>query len=343
MYPWQVSMIKIIAEVGVNHNGDVALAKEMIRQAKASGADVVKFQTFSADRLAAVHTPKVPYQLLTSEPGESHHAMLKKLELSKDAHRELRTYCDHQGIEFCSTPYSREDAEFLEDLGVFTFKVASADLVDRRLHEFIAGTGKTCLISVGMATMEEIEATLELYDVRHAKNQIVLLHCVSAYPAKPLDVNLRVMDTLRLRFGCPVGYSDHTTGIECAVAAAAMGACVIEKHFTLDKKMPGPDHASSSTPQEFAALTKAVRIVEEALGDGVKRICASEREMRAVSRKSIVAAVDLPAGATLTEKDFSYRRPGTGLSPMRYPMLLGRTLKAAKKEGVQITWEDVQD
>lgn len=333
--------IRIIAEIGVNHNGDVALAKNMVKQAKACGADIVKFQTFSADRLAAISTPKVPYQLRTSDPNETHHAMLKKLELSKEAHMALKTFCDRLGIEFCSTPYSHEDAEFLNELGVATFKVASADIIDRKLHEFIAGTGKECLLSVGMATMEEIAATLELYDSRNARNRIVLLHCVSAYPAEPSDLNLRVIETFREQFGCLVGFSDHTRGVECAIAAAALGACVIEKHFTLDKTMPGPDHAASSTPDEFAALVNAVRIVEQALGDGMKRICRSEEEMRAVSRKSIVAARDLPAGCALTDRDITFRRPGSGISPMQYPLLLGRSLKVARKEGEQITWKDV--
>lgn len=335
--------IRIIAEIGVNHNGDVALAKDMVKQAKACGADMVKFQTYSADRLAARSTPKVPYQLRTSDPNQSHHAMLKKLELSREAHMEIKAFCDRLGIEFCSTAYSYEDAEFLNELGISTFKVASADIIDRKLHEFIAGTGKECLLSVGMATIEEIAAALELYDYRNARNRVVLLHCVSAYPAQPSDLNLHVMENLREKFGCLVGFSDHTKGVECAIASAALGACVIEKHFTLDKTMPGPDHAASSTPEEFATLVNAVRIVEKALGDGIKRICRSEEEMRAVSRKSIVAAVDLPAGCALTDRDITFRRPGSGISPMQYPVLLGRSLKVAKKEGEQITWKDVHD
>jgi sialic acid synthase SpsE len=331
---------RIIAEIGVNHNGNIALAKRLVNEAKACGADMVKFQTYSADRLAAPSTPKVPYQLHTSDPKESHHAMLKKLELSAEAHIELKDFCDGLGIEFCSTPYSSEDAEFLNELGVASFKVASADIIDRKLHEFIAGTGKECLLSVGMATMEEIAATLELYDCRNARNRVILLHCVSAYPAEPSDLNIRVMETLREQFGCRVGFSDHTRGVQCAIAAAALGACVIEKHFTLDKTMPGPDHAASSTPEEFTALVNAVRTVEEALGHGIKRICRSEEEMRVVSRKSIVAAVDLPFGHRLSERDLTYRRPGTGISPMQYPGLIGRTVKIAKKEGEQIHWED---
>ena len=334
--------IRIIAEIGVNHNGSVELAKKMVNSAKYSGADIVKFQTFSADRLATVDTPKVPYQLRASDPDESHYAMLKKLELSKGAHRELKAYCDNIGIEFCSTPYSSDDAQFLNELGVSIFKVASADIIDRKLHEFISGTGKECLLSVGMATLEEIAEAVELYNQPNAKGNIVILHCVSAYPALPEDMNIHVMKTLRERFDYPVGFSDHSEGIECSIAAAALGACIIEKHFTLDKSLPGPDHAALSNPDEFSSLVKAVRTVEKALGDGIKRIHSSEKEMRAVSRKSIVTAVDLRAGKTIEEDDLAYRRPGTGISPMQYRTLIGQILKVSKKAGELILWDDVQ-
>jgi len=343
LYKVGMMNILIIAEIGVNHNGDIQIAKEMISAAKACGADIVKFQTFSAERLAGIDTPKVPYQMRTSDPTESHFNMLKKLELSTDAHKEIKEYCDQLKIEFCSTPYSYEDALFLSSLDVTRFKVASADIIDRKLHEYIAETGKECLLAVGMATMEEIAATLQLYERRGVKDRVVILPCVSAYPADPSDVNISVMDTLRNQFHCRVGYSDHTLGLECATAAAALGACVIEKHFTLDKNMPGPDHAASSTPAEFAALVKAVRIVEKALGDGIKRICDSEQEMRIISRKSIVVATDLPKGCKLSESDFAYRRPGTGISPMQYPNLIGRTLVISKKKGEQLIWEDLSE
>jgi len=335
--------ILIIAEIGVNHNGNIQLAKEMISAAKSCGADIVKFQTFSAERLAGIDTPKVPYQMRTSDPVESHFNMLKKLELSTDAHKEIKEFCDQLKIEFCSTPYSYEDAVFLNCLDVTRFKVASADIIDRKLHEYIAETGKECLMAVGMATMDEISATLQLYESRGVKDRVVVLPCVSAYPADPSDVNISVMDTLRNQFHCRVGYSDHTTGLECATAAAALGACVIEKHFTLDKNMSGPDHAASSTPAEFAALVKAVRIVEQALGDGIKRVCASEKEMRIISRKSIVAATDLHNGCKLSESDLTYRRPGTGLSPMHYPAIVGRSLNKDKKKGEQLKWEDFNE
>ncbi len=333
--------IRIIAEIGVNHNGDMEVAKEMVTAAKACGADIVKFQTFAADRLASVETPKVPYQLRTSDPAESHHAMLKKLELPRAAHPGLKAFCDRLEIEFCSTPYSCEDAEFLDALGVARFKVASADIVDRTLHEFLARTGKECLLAVGMADLEEIADTLEVYTRHHAMEKVVLLHCVSAYPAAPAEVNLRVMETLRTRFGCRVGFSDHTSGVECAIAAVALGACVIEKHFTLDRHRPGPDHAASSAPEEFTALVGAVRTVESALGDGNKRLAESEQAMRAVSRKRIVAARDIDPGRAMQREDFAFRRPGSGISPMRYPELCGRSLRRPLRAGAPITWQDV--
>lgn len=334
--------ICIIAEIGVNHNGSVQLAKEMVSQAKACGADMVKFQTFSADRLAALSTPKVPYQLRTSDPNETHHAMLKKLELSQHAHFEIKIFCETLKIEFLSTPYSREDAEFLFGLGVNTFKVASADIVDRSLHEYIAGTGKGCLLATGMATMEEIAETIAIYKQHQTKDHLVLLQCVSAYPANPADANLRFMKTLQEQFNCRTGYSDHTNGIECAIASAALGATVIEKHFTLDRSLPGPDHAASSIPSEFSAMVQAVRIVENAIGDGIKRICLNEEKMRAVSRKSIVAARNLSSGHVLKKDDLTFRRPGTGISPMRYADFIGRMLVKPLLPGEQIYLDHVQ-
>lgn len=335
--------LRIIAEIGVNHNGSMELAKRLIEEAKRCGADLAKFQTFSADRLAALSTPKVPYQLRTSDPKESHHGMLKKLELSCEAHRELKAYCERVGIEFISTPYSREDAVFLDELGVRRFKVASADIIDRALHEFLSSTGKECILAIGMATLDEIEETLQIYDARLGKERIVLLQCTSAYPADSADANLRVMETLKGRFRCRVGYSDHTLGADCAVVATALGAEVIEKHFTLDKGLPGPDHAASATPDELAVLIRAVRGVEAALGDGVKRISASEIAMRQVSRKSIVSTRNLPAGWRLTRNDIDFRRPGNGLSPMVYPQLLGRILKREISQGEPLAWDDLEN
>ena len=334
--------IQIIAEIGVNHNGSIEQAHKLIDAARACGADMAKFQTFSADRLASRGTPKVPYQLRTSDPKETHHAMLKKLELSAEANAELKTYCELVGIEFCSTPYSVEDAVFLYELGLRVFKVASADLVDRTLHEFIAGTGRECILSTGMATLEEVETALQIYDQCSARSKVTLLQCTSAYPTDPSDANLLVMQTLRKRFNCRVGYSDHTQGNECAIVAAALGASVIEKHFTLDKTLPGPDHAASATPDELAQFVQSVRLVERALGDGVKRITDSEKTMRAVSRKSIVAKRNLTEGHVLRLEDITFQRPGTGISPMEYPELLGKVLLSNVATGEQLDFSNVR-
>lgn len=332
--------VQIIAEIGVNHNGSLEQARRLVDAAKSCGADMAKFQTFSAERLAARATPKVPYQLRTSDPKESHYAMLRQLELSYSDHLDLKSYCEQIGIEFCSTPYSREDAEFLNKIGMRVFKVASADLVDRTLHEFLAGTGRECILAIGMATLDEVEETLNIYDQGYGRDKVILLQCTSAYPADSADANLLVMRTLSENFGCRVGYSDHTPGNECAIAATALGARVIEKHFTLDKSLAGPDHAASSTPEEFEALVKSVRLVEKALGDGVKRIAESEMAMRQVSRKSIVAARDLSAGNLLGLDDLAFKRPGTGLSPMRYPEVVGKTLIRDLSAGAQLSLVD---
>lgn len=333
--------IKIIAELGVNHNGSVDLAKRLVDSAHASGADAVKFQTFSADRLASRTTPKVAYQLRTSDPQESHYAMLKALELSPEDHAVLKSHCENVGVVFCSTPYSREDAQFLDQLGVSFFKVASADIIDRPLHEFLAQSGKECLVATGMATLGEIEEVVRIYDRGGTRDHVVLLQCVSAYPADPGDVNLKAMEMLRAAFGCRVGYSDHTTSPYSAIAAAALGATVIEKHFTLDKNMKGPDHAASATPSEFKIMAEGVRTVERALGDGVKRVHPAEMEMRQVSRKSIVAGCDLRAGLVLQCQHLRLQRPGTGLSPMRYPELIGKKLRRNVRAGEGLLWTDL--
>jgi N,N'-diacetyllegionaminate synthase len=334
-------MIKMIAEVGVNHNGSIELAKKLIDAANNSGADAIKFQTYSADRLTGKSTPKVPYQQRSGSPGESHYEMLKKLELGREDHALLKAYCEQVGVEFCSTPYSKEDAEFLYELGVPFFKTASADLIDRALHEFIASSGQECLIAVGMASLEEVEATLQIYDQAGSRDRVTLLHCVSAYPAPVRDLNLRVLKTMADAFGVRVGYSDHSESLQPAVAAVALGADVIEKHFTIDRHMEGPDHLASSTPEEFSALVRAVREAEDALGHPVKRVQPSEMDMRRVSRKSIVAARPIAANSTLTLDDLSFQRPGTGLSPMDYPLLLGKSLKRNIEQGKMIETEDV--
>lgn len=336
-----MARVKIIAEIGVNHNGSIELARQMVAAAHAAGADAVKFQTFSAANLAKPNTPKVPYQKRHSDPRESHYEMLKALELPAAAHRELMDYCNNTGIEFCSTPYSREDAEFLHELGVPFYKVASANITDLPLHEFLCGTGKPCILATGMATLGEIEETLSVYDKTDSRKQVTLLQCVSAYPADPADVNLRAMVALRDAFKVKVGYSDHTRTPYAAIAAVALGAEVVEKHFTLDKNLPGPDHEASMSPEELRVLVEGVRTAEAALGDGIKRICASETAMREISRKSVVVARGMRAGEVVTREDLAFQRPGDGLSPMHYPQLIGRKLRRPLVLGAAIRLDDV--
>ena len=333
---------KIIAEIGVNHNGDIELAKKMVESAKDAGADTVKFQTFQATRLASASTPKVAYQVDKGAAGEGQIEMLKKLELSQPEFQELKRYCDKIGIEFCSTPFSKEDAIFLCSLGVSTIKVASPDIIDRTLHEFLATTDKKIILSSGMSTHEEIAATLSLYDKGSRESRLSLLLCTSAYPTNPIDVHLKSLSTLQSTFRIPVGLSDHTAENYAAFAAVALGAVIIEKHFTLDRGLPGPDQAASSTPEDFAELVKGIRVIELALGTANKGIVPAEEESRKISRKSIFAAHNLSKGHTLTEQDFSYQRPGTGISPMQYRELLGRQVNIKIDKGSPILWEHLE-
>ena len=320
----------IIAEIGVNHNGDLSLAKEMIDSAKSAGADAVKFQTFKAENLVSKGTPKVKYQQNTTSPDETHYEMIKKLELSRQNHHFIKEYCDQLGIEFLSTPYDSESARFLnEELGVRLFKTASADLIDHPLHEYIASSGKPSIVSVGMATLDEIAKNISIYK-KSGHEDLILLHCVSNYPCSDRSLNLRVLKTLEETFDFPIGYSDHSIGSEAAALSIAFGAKVIEKHFTLNKALPGPDHLASSTPKEFKQLVKSVRRAENMMGSSVKECQEEEKQMATVSRKSIVMNVDLKAGTTLGDKHLTIKRPGVGLKPEMLPTVLGRKLLVDK-------------
>lgn len=313
----------MIAEVGVNHNGDVALARELVHAAKECGADAVKFQTFKAEEVATPCAPKAAYQLTSTNPAESQLAMLKRLELPKAAYAELIALASSLGMIVLSTPYGGEDATMLERLGVPAFKVASGQIVELSFLEHVAGFGKPVILSTGLATLEEVVAAVDV--IRKAGNdQIVLLQTTTDYPADPREANLLAMDTMGRICSVPVGYSDHTSGIAVALAAAARGACVIEKHFTLDRSLPGPDHRCSADPAEFRALVRGVREVEAALGDGRKRPSAGELANLLGMRRSIVAAVDIPAGQVLTADMLTFKRPGTGISPSRLRDIVGK-------------------
>lgn len=330
----------IIAEIGVNHNGDVCLAKQMIDSAKEAGADAVKFQTFSADSLVSLETPKVNYQKNTTSPDETHYDMIRRLELDHQAHYELFNYCTEKSIDFLSTPYDIDSAQFLLKLGVKLFKTASADIVDLPLQRYIASACKPTIVATGMACLGEIEQVVDLYEEVGNPN-LLLLHCVSNYPCSDQSLNLRAMKTLAQAFSLPVGFSDHSEGFLAAVVAVSMGAKVIEKHFTLDKAMSGPDHRASSTPEEFAQLVQYVRRTEVMLGSSRKTCQPEERQMAMVSRKSIVLARSMQVGEEVTLSDIRMMRPGTGLGSSLIPKVIGQKVRKDLSVGHQLTWADL--
>lgn len=328
----------IIAEAGVNHNGSLALAKELLDVAADAGADAVKFQTFKAERVAGAHAPKAAYQMKTTDISESQVDMLRRLELSPEAHAELQGSCRRRGVLFMSTPFDPPSADLLEELGVPVFKIGSGELTNWPFLEYVAGKKKPIILSTGMAYLSEVDDAVRV--IRRAGcNQLVLLHCVSQYPASPADANLRAMHTLAAAFATPVGYSDHTLGIEVPLAAVALGACVIEKHFTLDRSLPGPDHQASLEPGELRSMVAGIRTVEAALGHGRKEPAASEEDNARLARRSLVAARDLPAGSKLSKDSIDTRRPGTGLPPAMLPYVVGRTLRIDVSDGSVLTLE----
>jgi N,N'-diacetyllegionaminate synthase len=319
----QVNKTFVIAEAGVNHNGDMALARALVDVAVAAGADAVKFQTFVVDRLVTRDAATAEYQQRALGGESSQYQMLARLELSEADHEMLAAHCAARGIEFMSTPFDPESARFLKRLGVRRIKISSGDVTNLPMLEVVGALGLPVILSTGMADLDEVAAAVATLRGAGA-TELALLQCVSNYPADPALTNLRAMDTLARTFGTPVGLSDHTIGIAVAIAAAARGAAYLEKHFTLDRALPGPDHQASLLPAELGQLVAAVRQVESAMGDGVKRPAPSELPVRAVARKSLVAARDVPAGATLGASDVTILRPGTGLSHAALPRVLGR-------------------
>lgn len=313
----------VIAEAGVNHNGDVETAERLIAEAKRAGAHAIKFQSFTADALVSKGTPKVRHHRDPLRPEETHHAMIKRLEIDHDFQRRLFERCAEESILFLSTPYDVESARFLEKLGVVAFKTASADIVDLPLHECIAQTRKPTFVSVGMATMEEITAVRDIYQ-RADNPHLILLHCTSSYPASAASLNLRVITALQERFGTLVGYSDHSVGNTAAIASVALGACVVEKHFTLDRQMDGPDHRASIEPDALAKLVQDVAQTKNMLGDGVKTTADEERDMKQFSRKSLVSTRALTAGEIIGEQDVVLKRPGTGFAWKDRSLVIGR-------------------
>ena len=313
----------IVAEAGVNHNGSLEMARKLVDVAAQARADAVKFQTFKAERIVTADAPKADYQLRTTDAAESQYDMLRSLELSHEAHHELVAHCKKKGILFMSTPFDEESADFLETLGVPAFKIPSGEITNLPFLAHVARKGRPMIISTGMSTLSEVEAAVNTV-CQTGNRDLVLLHCLSAYPADPKDANLRAMHTMATAFDVPVGYSDHTLGIEVALAAVALGACVIEKHFTLDRTLPGPDQSASLEPDELRALVGGVRTVEAALGHGRKEPAPCEAETAAVSRKSIVTARDIPAGTIITRSLIVMKCPGIGLPPSMLDQIVGR-------------------
>ncbi len=332
----------LIAEAGVNHNGAFERACRLVDAARAAGADAVKFQAFRADRLVTRAAPKAAYQRTTTGAAENQYEMLKRLELDDDAQRELARYCAARGIPFLATPFDEASADLLEALNVPAFKIGSGDLTNLPLLAHVARKGKPLIVSTGMADLDEVRAAVETIG-RAGGPPLILLHCVSNYPADPAVVNLRAMATLAREFDVPVGYSDHTLGLDVPLAAVALGACVIEKHFTLDRNLPGPDHQASADPTELAALAQAIRRVESALGDGRKRPAPAEADTAAAARRSLVAARAIKAGAILAAGDIALRRPGTGLPPARLAQVLGCRARVAIPAGTLLQMEMLEE
>lgn len=336
----------IIAEAGVNHNGDADRALAMVDAAAAAGADAVKFQTFSADKLAAPGAEKAEYQKRETGDGDQH-AMLKALEMSDDLHRRLIARCIDQGVEFMSTPFDDEAADLLDELGMARIKVPSGEIVNHPFLKHLAAKNRPMIVSTGMATMQEIEEALVVIGAARAAHgftapmteMVTVLHCTSNYPAAAADVNLRAMRTIGDVTGHPIGYSDHTLGLAVSTAAVALGATVIEKHFTLDRTLPGPDHSASLTVPELTGLIRQIRDVEAALGSPVKAPTDVELPVRAVVRRSVMARRSLPAGHALSADDLILLRPASGIEPKHFDALSGRVLSAPVEAGQPLTWD----
>jgi len=329
----------IIAEAGVNHNGDIRLAHKLVDAAKEAGADAVKFQTFKAENVVSKLADKAEYQKETTNSKESQYEMIKKLELSFEDFVKIKDYCDKKDIIFLSTPFDYESVGFLESL-VPLYKIGSGEITNLPFLEYVAKKGKPMILSTGMSTLGEVEEAVKTIINVTSSLPLTLLHCVSNYPAKYEDVNLKAMLTLKEVFELPVGYSDHTLGIEIAIAAVALGAKVIEKHFTLDRGLPGPDHKASLEPDELKKMVKAIRNVEKALGSGIKKPAQSELKVMKVARRSLVAARDIRAGEVIKESDILIKRPGTGILPKFKEIIIGMRLTRDVKKDNPFDWED---
>ncbi|MGB7789231.1 N-acetylneuraminate synthase [Methanoregula sp.] len=328
----------IIAEAGVNHNGDIRLAKKLVKAAAGSGADAVKFQTFTADSIATKTAGKAAYQKKTSDASESQYDMLKRLELSKNAFLELSDYAKKNGIEFLSSPFDCKSAELLESIGVAAYKIPSGEITNIPLLEQIGSYKKPVILSTGMAEMTEIREGISAIR-RGGGKEIILLHCVTSYPAPLESANLMMIPALAKTFRIPVGFSDHTQGIVASLLARALGACVIEKHFTLDRSLPGPDHTASLEPSELSELVAQIRMTETALGDGIKHIDRHEAAIRELVRKSLVAATAIPEGVRITRDMLDMKRPGTGIGTKDLRLVIGKRTRLPVAKDDILQWD----
>ena len=332
----------IIAEAGVNHNGNFELAKKLIDKAVEGGADIVKFQTCKAENVISRYADKAEYQKVTTGEADSQLEMVRKLMLSYEEYGELKKYCDEKGIEFLSTAFDLPSVDYLHSIGMRRWKIPSGEITNLPLLIKIAKLHEPIIMSTGMSELSEVADAVKVLKDNGATD-ITLLHCTTEYPAPYEDVNLKAMETMRDAFDLPVGYSDHTKGLEIPVAAIAMGACVIEKHFTLDRNMEGPDHKASIEPDELKSMVDQIRHVEVAIGNGEKKVSASELKNQDIARKSIIAKTMIKAGDVFTEDNITTKRPGSGINPMRWFDLLGRTAKHDYEEDYLIEEDELND
>lgn len=331
----------IIAEIGCNHNGDMAVARELVRVAAEAGADAAKFQSFNPEEMSTENAPKALYQTRATGVAETQFQRLKRLRLSEDQHIELQQFCRRHEIEFCSSPFDHRSVELLKEMDVPFFKVPSGEITNLPLLEHIGSCGKPVILSTGMSTLGEIETAVSAIGTHHRRD-IILLHCVSDYPARWEDANLRAIATLREAFGLPVGFSDHTEGIELPLVAVALGAVVVEKHITLSRAMEGGDHKASLEPAEFREMVAKIRRIRAALGDGMKRCMPAEENIRSVARKSIVAVRRIIKGDLITRDALATKRPGTGLPPTFLNEIVGARAREEIAAGEAIRWSQLE-
>ena len=332
----------IIAEAGVNHNGNFELAKKLVDKAVEGGADIVKFQTCKAENVISRYADKAEYQKVTTGEADSQLEMVRKLMLTYEQYGQLKEYCDEKGIEFLSTAFDLPSVDYLHSIGMKRWKIPSGEITNLPLLIKIAELHEPIIMSTGMSELSEVADAVRTL-IEHGASDITLLHCTTEYPAPYEDVNLKAMETMRDAFDLPIGYSDHTKGLEIPVAAVARGACVIEKHFTLSREMEGPDHKASIEPDELKQMVDMIRHVEVSIGDGVKKVSPSEAKNQDIARKSIIAAKAIKAGDEFSEENVTTKRPGNGINPMRWFDLLGKKAKHDYEEDYLIEKDELDD